>query len=117
MEERYGTLTTDEGTYVFDRLDERPIGEPLPPMTASLRAARLNSQDRIQTGVISRIQKRRNESITRMMTHTPERWFVTLSEEFGKLAVAAGSGEGVEEALERLAATALAWMEDLDRSR
>ena len=123
--DRYGTLTTKEGHYVYDRLDERPIGDPCDlKFEAELRAERMNSRDRGQESILEaiRLERLRQDEIWGPeQDHDSGTWLAILTEEVGEVSKSLLSMKDpaklTEKELVEVAAVSVAWLEAIDRNR
>lgn len=123
--DRYTTLSTGEGHYVYDKLDERPIGEAHDlKFEAELLADRMNNRDRGQESVIQAVRMERLSQDERWgpeQDHDSGTWLAILMEEVGEVANSLLSmkdpTKATEAELTQVAAVAVAWLEAIDRNR
>lgn len=123
--DRYSTVATAEGHYVYDNLDERPIGEPCTlKFEASLMATRMNRRDKGQESIIEAIRMERLKQDERWgpeQDHDSGTWLAILTEEVGEVANSLLSMKDptklTEAELVQVAAVTLAWLEAIDRNR
>lgn len=124
MAERYTTIRTDEGHYVYDTKDELPIGEAYShALDAEIDAVQLNRSVGIQSSVVALVlaERRKQDEEFNTAGLASGTWLAILTKKTGDTASSLLTTQPRERELTRelveVAAVCVAWLEDLERSR
>lgn len=122
--DRYTVEALQEGVYLYDRLDDIPVGEPFGTrIEAEIEADRRNRANRVREGLIKIVLKERarQDELFGDKSRSSAEHLAVLAKKVGDTASALLDVQPRERALEQelveVAAVVLRWLEDIERSR